>query len=457
MLPINKNPFSFRRRNIIKSNSVIINNITEKKTIFSQILYYINLVPIEVWAFIILTFGIAFRLLYPTFLIHWDDFDYARIAKTIEEGRYLPHNYSNWFAMRLPVIFPVAFFIKYLGKAEWVLMAWPFLTSVLSMIFIFYIGTILFNKKAGFWALFLMAIHPMEAKMAVVLLPASIFTFLLLGSLLFFLLGEKMKPNNLSSVFQFYINFNFFSNKNTSAENSLTYSKFSYFLRIFLWMTFWLVSAFFMVNTYYLRPYGLLIMLLPAAYMFFRHRLNGSYIWLPLMVVFIFLIAELILYKVTGIKFFMFEFMKSRLYPDMYPIANVTKHFDYYRNLMMSDREYSMYSFMLIVFLPFYLKNYFKKSNTEKAAIWMPILYFLIFWAYNEFGIFNIEHLTFLLQEDRYLALINPGIILIGGMVFSKKLNENYSAFLSVIFLIFITLVWVSIVGLPKHFTNLSF
>lgn len=400
-------------------------------------------IPIEVWALVVLAFGIGLRLLFPYGLGYWDDFDYARIAKTIEEGRYQIDNYTNWFGHRLPVIFPVAGFMKLFGYEEWVLMAWPFFSSVMAMVFIFYIGTLLYSKRAGFWALVFLAIHPMEAKLATILLPSSIFSFILLGGMFFFLLGERLRPARTWLPLRFFL-------PGIPVEPKPLNKKPLWLLAILhlAWLSFWAISAAFILSTFYLRPYGMLFLLLPAVYMLVRYGIRWEYIWLPLFGVIILYFFESYLHSVTGEWFFTYNFIKRAMTPDMYPVQNVTEHLDFYREMIFEDKRYNIYTILGIALFPVFMSGYKTLPRKTKAALLMPVLYILVFWGYLEFGVFSIEHWSFLFKEDRYLALINPPIAMIIGQVVAKR-TGRYGTVLTAIFLIFVAWYWFDNAGAP--------
>ena len=409
---------------------------------FKKTVHFINRVPVEFWFIFVVIFAIGIRFVFPIKLAYWDDFDYSRIAKTIEEGRFLPQNYKNWFAHRYPVVYPVAFAIKFLGTSEWALLSWPFFCSIASVIFTFIAARELFGKMAAFWAGLLMAIHPMEVKLASVLLPAPVFNFLILGGITFWILGEKYRPHYPHRLFRFFLP------DIGKRDIELKTNPFAIY-RYGLWFFFWFLAGAFWVSTYYLRPYGLLIFMVPAMYMAIRWIIKWEYIWLPVLAVIFFLIIEVLIRGMTKEWFFNYSFLQWFMDKDMYPIGNVTEHLDFYRNLLFSDRLLNMFTILLLVLIGIYFKDYKSLIRKQKAALWIPLIMFMLLFGYLEFGVFSIEHLSFLFKEDRYIGVINPAVCMILGLVFSRKTPDTSAPFV-IAGLIFLAVVWISAAGWPQ-------
>lgn len=392
----------------------------------------------------ILTLATGLRLLFPQMLSYWDDVDYARIAKTIEEGRYLLTDYDNWFGHRLPVIYPTAFFIHWFGNEEWVFVIWPMLASVGTVFLVYLSAGIMFNYRAAFWGALFLALHPMEIRLATLLLPGAIFSFILMSALTFYLAGEKFLPSKTPLWFRFFLPDFLRSDKPQEKGRWYCYV---------LWLLFWALSAAFITSTWYMRPYGFLFLLVPAVFMLVAHRIRGEYLWLPVATFGFLLLFELFLENVTGEFFFTWDFLQRKMHPDMYPVGNVAEFLDYYRNLVFAENEYNLAAILFLLLTPVYLYGFSSKPAREKAYLLIPLIMILVFWGYLEFGVYSIEHLSFLYKEDRYLSLINAPMSLVMGKAVADRLPA-WSIWVVMILLTALALFWWGHAGLPPYLSE---
>src|SRR3989344_3789202 len=98
----------------------------------------------EFWLLLIILFALALRLYFFVGLNWSDDVAYVSIANEILAGNYHP-TYPN--AMRLMIVYPIAFFYLLFGVGTFSAVIYPLLTSILSIIIVFYFGKKFFNEK----------------------------------------------------------------------------------------------------------------------------------------------------------------------------------------------------------------------------------------------------------------------------------------------------------------------
>ncbi len=102
-----------------------------------------------------------------------DDSAYARLAHLMVEGRYFSGDFDGLpvYQLRLGVVAPVAMGFLIFGVNEMVLVAYPFVLSLVGVIFAFYAGRMLLNERAGYIAALLAAVVPIDCRLASYLLP----------------------------------------------------------------------------------------------------------------------------------------------------------------------------------------------------------------------------------------------------------------------------------------------
>ena len=111
---------------------------------------------------LIAIFGLALRLLFFVGIGFNDDSYYLEFAETIYKGyKFTPPLYVEW-GVRIAVFYPIVFFWKILGINEFSTSIYFLLLSIGNIIFTYFLGKELFNKKVGLVAAFLMCILPLD-------------------------------------------------------------------------------------------------------------------------------------------------------------------------------------------------------------------------------------------------------------------------------------------------------
>lgn len=124
-----------------------------------------------------------------------DDMVYADFAYKMSKGDFrVEESYSGptVFPLRKGLIAPVALGFKLLGPGEGIVIGYPFIVSILSILLAFLIGKAFFNLRAGLIAASIQAIIPIDVRFASVLIPDLIGAFWgNLGILLIFYASQK--------------------------------------------------------------------------------------------------------------------------------------------------------------------------------------------------------------------------------------------------------------------------
>ena len=102
-----------------------------------------------------------------------DDAEYARIAFQIANGTFMPSEYGGpvVFPLRVGLTLPAALVFGTLGLSEWSMVLYPLILSVLALPLAYVCAASIFGHRAGFIAVALMAIIPLELGSATKLLP----------------------------------------------------------------------------------------------------------------------------------------------------------------------------------------------------------------------------------------------------------------------------------------------
>lgn len=142
----------------------------------------------EIFLMIILLFALILRLIFFTGLNFSDDTIYRGCISQMLNGTF--HHF--WFMdMRIMLLYPMTVFAYLLGISDFSIALWPLSCSLGSIIVIFKIGDLLFNKNVGLLAAFLLSFFPLDTLYATRIMPDVPLAFFVNLSVLLFLFGEK--------------------------------------------------------------------------------------------------------------------------------------------------------------------------------------------------------------------------------------------------------------------------
>ncbi len=149
---------------------------------------------------IILVAALALRLVLFTGIVRNDDLDYLHYAQDINlgqasilDGLSEPFTEIGW---RFGFYLPVVVLYKLFGPSPWTTIAFPLISSLLGILFVYLIGVTLFGKKIGLLASFLWAIFPLDVHLATDLIPDGPMTSFSIGAVYFYLRATQSKKIN---------------------------------------------------------------------------------------------------------------------------------------------------------------------------------------------------------------------------------------------------------------------
>jgi len=141
---------------------------------------------------VILVVGLLLRIFAFVGVLGSDDLVYAKHAYSIANGTFhIGADYHAFASLRTGLLLPVALLVKVFGPGEWALVAYPFLLSMCGIVLAFIAGRLFFNEFAGLLAAAVMAVLPMDVRMASQLLTDVPAAFLYNAALLSAYVGAQ--------------------------------------------------------------------------------------------------------------------------------------------------------------------------------------------------------------------------------------------------------------------------
>ena len=211
--------------------------------------------------FFIVLFGLALRLLFFEGMGPSDDLAYSSYAATMHKGATID-SLENTLAVRTGIIYATSISYRLFGINDFSSVLFVLLTSIASIILIFYFGKLLFNEKVGLMASFLLSFFPLDVVYSTKLLsdlPSAF--FMALGVYIF--LYSELK------------------------------SKLRYGIGYFL-------AGIFIGIGYLIRESAVLIALFFIAYILYEKRIKKEYFLVPFGFLVIFVLESLMFFAVTG-------------------------------------------------------------------------------------------------------------------------------------------------------------
>jgi len=144
------------------------------------------------WVAAAVFLALALRAVFFSALTGYDEFAYARIAGDIADGMFRFRDVSGYYGFRYLVIFPAALFYKLLGQSPYSAAAWPLFCSLGNTVLAYFLGREIFGRRAGVLAAFFQAFLPISVIYGTMLYPDEILVFWTGLSALFFLKGSKI-------------------------------------------------------------------------------------------------------------------------------------------------------------------------------------------------------------------------------------------------------------------------
>jgi len=111
---------------------------------------------------LIVIFGLVLRLIFFSGMGISDSLVYSKTAHDINEGRGIDPDSTLTLSTRLGLILPTALSYRLFGINDFSSVIFVLITSIASIILIFYFGKLLFNEKMGLMAAFLLSFFPLN-------------------------------------------------------------------------------------------------------------------------------------------------------------------------------------------------------------------------------------------------------------------------------------------------------
>ena len=335
----------------------------------------------ELLLLLIVLFGLFLRLFFFSGMGISDSLVYGKTASDINLGKGIDPESTLTLSTRLGLIYPTAFSYKIFGINDFSSVVFVLLTSLASIVLMFYFGKLLFNEKTGLIAAFLYSFYPLDLVYSTKLLsdlPSAFFVSL--GLYLFFYLEIK---------------------------------------KIKTW-SLYIVSGILIGIGYMIRESALLIALFFIAYIIYKRKIKKKYFLVPIGVLSAVILESLLFLSLTGDILFRFHTSQSYLQEAVighnyfgrldFPLGLF--HYPYL--ILTSNLLNSFYILIFISILYCILK---KERKAYPLMLWfIPLLLYL------SFGSASLTSYIPFRAVDRYLSIINvAGILLIAFFLYEKR------------------------------------
>lgn len=153
----------------------------------------------------ILLSGLALRLILFTGMARNDDLDMAHLAFDVLNGRFQitellqqPFSEQGW---RMAIYLPVAALYRIFGVSEATTLAYPLISSILGIYFVYLLGKLFGGPRVGLLAAFLWSAFPLDIHFATDLMPDGPMNAYGLGGAYFFFLALRAKEQKLTAKY----------------------------------------------------------------------------------------------------------------------------------------------------------------------------------------------------------------------------------------------------------------
>ena len=354
--------------------------------------------------FLIVIFGIFLRLVFFSGMGVSDSLTYSKTAHDISNG--IDQNSVLTLSTRLGLIYPTAISYKVFGVNDFSSVLFIFLTSIASIILIFYFGKLLFNTRTGLIAAFLLSFFPLDIVHSTKLLSDLPSAFFVALGVYIFLYAE------LKSKLKYGISY--------------------------------LLSGIFIGVGYLIRESALLISLFFIAYILYKRKVKKEYFLVPAGVLMIFIFESLIFFNLTGDPLFRVhtsqEYLaEASLVHNYFGRLDLPSGFFHYPWLFLTN-SLLVFFYIFILFAAIYF-IVFRRRETYTLLFWfVPLLLYL------SFGSSSLSQYIPFRAVDRYTFVIAmPGILLLSFFLAGKKWNMKSAPFLIVAFLFVTSIAFVYI------------
>lgn len=345
---------------------------------------------------LILLFGLALRLLFFSGMGTSDDLAYTSYAHNLGKG--IDNNSVLTLSTRLGITYPTFVAYNLFGINDLSSVLFVLSTSVAGIILIYHFGSLLFNKKTGLMAAFLLSFFPVDVVYATKLLSDLPSAFFMSLGVYFFLYCEKKSRFKLG-----------------------------YFL-----------SGIFIGIAYLIRESSVLIILFFGIYAIAKRKIKLEYFFVAFGFATIFLFEMFAFYNLTGDPLFRINASQSYLLKanekyNYFGRLSFPMGLLHYPYLFLSSNTLSFF-YTFIAIAVFYSVIY-KKKRAYTMLIWfIPLLIYL------SFGSSSLTVYAPFKATERYLAIITiPALLLLSYLLLEKNEIVQKTIMPSALIILFLT------------------
>jgi len=321
----------------------------------------------KILLFFIVLFGLALRLLFFTGIGSSDSVFYTKFAYDISTNSL---DFSEGhFTSRIGLLIPVSIIFAIFGVNELTSNILPLLISLSSIILIYGFGKLLFNKRTGLIAAFMLSILPIDIIYATRLNTDFTSAFFIALGVYFFLKAERTKTSLL-----------------------------------------YIISGLSIGLAYLIKELSILIGLFFIAYVIYYKKIKVVYFLVPFGFLVIFSMGALYFYTETGNPLYQSinnaDWSKEIIATNMYGRGNFPEGFFHYGWIIFTDFTVALF-YVFSFIATFYLLIMRKKESYILLLWYIPILIYL------SIGTANPTQYILIPAAARFLAIVNIPIILI--------------------------------------------
>jgi hypothetical protein len=333
----------------------------------------------EFLLFLIVLFGLIFRVLFFSGIGTSDDLSYSRYSYDILDIGIDPDSVLS-LSSRVGILYVTAFSYELFGVNDFSSVIFILLTSIGNIILAYFFGRLLGNEKVGLMAAFLLSIFPLEVIYSTKLLTDMPSAFFMALGVYLFLYSEK--------------------------KNKL---KINYFL-----------SGIFIGIGYIIRESVILIVLFFLLYVIYKRGIKKEYFLVAIGFIIMFIVELISLYILTGNPFFKFTvipdyLLESYILYDYFGRLNFPQGLFHYPYIILTNSLVSSFYIFIFVSILYLIKV--KKKETYLMLLWfIPLLLYLSFGSAS-----FTQYLPFV-AKARYLTIITiPGVLLLAFFLVEKN------------------------------------
>ncbi len=329
---------------------------------------------------IIVLFCLALRLIFFAGMGTSDPLWYSKAAANIGQG--IDQDNIATLSTRIGLTYPVGFIYKILGVNDFSSALFNLITSIGSIILMFYFGKLFFNEKVGLLSAFLFAIFPLEIVYATKLtsdFPAAFF----MGLGLYFFLYQEIKAEKKQWPYYF-------------------------------------LSGIMIGVGYLIRESMLVIALFFIAYMIYKRKIAKEYFLVPIGVLLILVLEMAFFFSLTGDPLYRThasqEILKESMEQhDYYGRLDFPQGLFHYPWLFLTDHTLTFFYMFVLLSIAYCLWK--RKKETYILLLWfIPML------LYISFGSGSLTSYVPIRAVDRYTSIFNmPALLLLAFFLLDLK------------------------------------